>query len=394
MTITRRTFVQTGLGLAATGLTLPAGLALAQDKSELVLGATLPLSGVFAPSAAALNNGLQDYVKIINEQGGIDGRQIRYDVEDTGYKVDVAVSVFNKITARGTVNFFFGDSTGFAKVIAKDAARKGTILMSGNSFASELNDPASFPLYFMAGPDYSEQVFVLLRHIAQEKPGAKVAFVYSDSEFGRDPIAPSVAYAATLNLEIVSQIATPLGTVDVSTSVLKLRRATPDYTIFHGFTLAPIPDFITQAKGLGMETKFMGTYWAMDWSTVKQMGADANGFLGVVPYRYFFDEDSAAPLLAKARQLRTEYQQLAYVQGLLTAMLFFESAKRAIAAGKELTAANLKAALNSIENFDTGGLVGTPISVKGNSIPIARVYRYDAAKDTMVASSDWIDLSK
>jgi branched-chain amino acid transport system substrate-binding protein len=34
-------------------------------------------------------------------------------------------------------------------------------------------------------------VGILLRHIAKEKPGAKVAFVYSDTEFGRDPIEAS-----------------------------------------------------------------------------------------------------------------------------------------------------------------------------------------------------------
>nr|WP_082584450.1 ABC transporter substrate-binding protein [Noviherbaspirillum sp. Root189] len=367
---------------------------MAQAKPDLVIGASIPLSGIFAATAPSYNNAMQDYATLMNEQGGIAGRKLRYVAEDTGYKVDVSVAVFNKITSKENVNFYYGDSTGFTKTIASEVARKGSMIMSGTSFATELNDPKKHPLYFMPGPDYSEMVKILLRHIAKTTPKAKVALVYADNEFGRDPIASSVAYAKELGLNLVQQIATPPGTVDVSTEVLKLRRADPDYTIFHGYTLAPIPEFITQAKGLGMKTRFMGTVWSMDLTTVEKMGPGADGFMGVMPYRYYFDKEGSSPMLEKIRKLRPEYQQVGYTQGFLTAMLFAESAKRTLAAGKELNGTNLKAALNSIKDFDTGGLIGAPISVHGNSIPIGRVYQYDAKRNTIVAASDWIDLTK
>jgi branched-chain amino acid transport system substrate-binding protein len=97
-------------------------------------------------------------------------------------------------------------------------------------------------------------------------------------------------------------------------------------------------------------------------------------------------------MLDKIRQMRPEYQSTPYMQGFLTAMLFTEAAKRTLEAGKELTGANLKAALNSIKDFDTGGIIGVPISIPGNSIPVGRIYRYDAAKKTMQPASDWIKL--
>jgi branched-chain amino acid transport system substrate-binding protein len=78
------------------------------------------------------------------------------------------------------------------------------------------------------------------------------------------------------------------------------------------------------------------------------------------------------------------------MQGFLTAMLFTESARRTLAAGKPMTGQNLKAALNSIKDFDTGGIVGMPITITGNSVPYGRVYRYDAKANTVVAASDWI----
>ena len=73
-------------------------------------------------------------------------------------------------------------------------------------------------------------------------------------------------------------------------------------------------------------------------------------------------------------------------------MIYAETARRVLQDGKEMTAENLKAALNSIEDFDTGGLIGVPITIRGNSIPVGRIYRADAEAGKMVPASDWIVL--
>ncbi len=380
--------------LLAAGATLVAPLAAHAQASaeEIVIGGSIPMTGVFSFAGIGINAGISDYVKIVNDGGGIKGRKIKYVPEDTGYKVDVSVATFKKITSQNKVNLYYGDSTGFSKTINPELERNGAIMMAGASFATELNDPAKYPNQFLVGPDYTEMFGILLRHIAKEKPGAKVAFVYSDSEFGRDPIDSSEALAKKLGLSVPIKIMTPAGSVDVSGEVIKLRRAAPDYTIFHGYILAPIPEFITQGKQQGMTSKWMGTFWTMDSSTVMKMGEAGDGFMGVMPYRYYYDTSAKAPMLDKIRQMRPEYQSTAYIQGFLAAMLFTESAKRCIEAGKPLDGKNLKAALNSIKDFDTGGLIGVPITIKGNSIPVGRVYKADMKAQKMVAASDWISL--
>jgi branched-chain amino acid transport system substrate-binding protein len=381
--------------IVAAGAALAAPLgAYAQPGEDIVIGGSIPMTGVFAFAGIGINAGIADYVKIVNDGGGIKGRKLRYVPEDTGYKVDVSVATYKKITSQNKVNLYYGDSTGFSKTINPELDRSGQILMAGASFATELNDPAKYPNQFLVGPDYTEMIGILLRHIAKEKPGAKVAFVYSDSEFGRDPIESSEAAAKKLGLTVPVKIMTPAGSVDVSTEVIKLRRAAPDYTIFHGYVLAPIPEFVQQGKQMGMTTKWMGTFWTMDSSTVMKMGEAGDGFMGVMPYRYYYDTSAKAPMLEKIRALRPEYQSTAYTQGFLTAMLFTEAAKRTLDAGKPLDGKNLKAALNSIKDFDTGGLIGVPITIKGNSIPVGRVYRADMKAQKMVAASDWISLDK
>ena len=368
-----------------------AGIAQANDK-EIVIGGSIPMSGVFSFAGIGIHAGIQDYVKIINDSGGIEGYKLRYVPEDSGYKVDVSVAAFKKITSQNKVDFYYGDSTGFSKTINPELNRMDSILMSGASFATELNNPEKYPYQFLAGPDYTEMFSILLRYIAQEKPGAKVAFVYSDTEFGRDPIEASRKVAEDLGLKVALELMTPPGSVDVSTETAKMRRAKPDYTIFHGYILAPIPEFIEQARKMGLDTKFMGTFWTMDNSTVMQMGDVGDGFMGVMPYRYYYDESAPAPMLEKIREMRPEYQNVPYIQGFLSAMLYTESARRVLAEGKELTAENMKAALNTIKDFDTGGLIGVPITISGNSIPVGRIYQADASKGQMVPVSDWIVL--
>ena len=381
------------LGAAAAGaaaLTHPLSV-LAQAADEIVIGGSIPMTGVFAFAGVGINAGIEDYVKIVNEAGGIAGRKVRYVPEDTGYKVDVSVATFKKITSQNKVNLYYGDSTGFAKTINPELERNGNILMAGASFASELNDPKKYPHQFLVGPDYTEMFGILLKHIAKEKPGAKVTFVYSDSEFGRDPIEKSEAEAKRLGLSVPIKIMTPAGSVDVSTEVIKLRRAKPDYTIFHGYILAPIPEFITQGKQQGMTSQWMGTFWTMDNSTVMKMGPDGDGFMGVMPFRYYYDTEPA-PMLEKIRAMRPEYQSVPYMQGFVAAMLFLESAKRCLEAKKPLTGDNMKAALNSLKDFDTGGVIGVPITITGNSIPVGRVYKADMKAQKMLPASDWIRL--
>lgn len=378
-----------------TALLAAAGIALApaaQAQEDIVIGGSIPMSGVFAFAGIGVHAGIQDYLKIVNDAGGIKGRKFKYVFEDTAYKPDVSVAAFKKITGGNKVNLYYADSTAFSRTINPELERMGSIMMAGASFATEINDPKKYPYQFIAGPDYSEQIGILLRHIAKEKPGAKVAIVYSDSEFGRDPVDEFRATAKKLGLTVAAEIQTAPGSVDVSTEVIKLRRSDPDYTIFHGYVLAPIPEFVTQMKKSGAKSHFMGTFWTMDSSTVMKLGEAGEGFMGVMPYRYYYDTSAKSPMLDKIRQMRPEYQPTPYLQGFLTTMLFVEAAKRTIEAGKPLDAKNLKAALNSIKNFDTGGLIGVPITIRGNSIPVGRIYKADMKAQKMVPASDWIHL--
>ena len=377
---------------ALMAIGLLSGAVQAADKKDIVLGGSIPLTGVFAFAGVGVHAGITDSVKVINENGGIEGHKLVYVPEDTAYKVDASVAAFKKITSQYDVNLYYGDSTAFSKTISSEVDRSGKMVLTGASFASELNDPIKYPNIFIPGPTYTDMIVILLEYIAKEKPGAKVGLIHSETEFGRDPVEGAKAKAKELGLDMNLVISTAPGGVDVSTEVLKMRRANPDFVIFHGYVLAPIPEFISQARSMGLKTKFMGTFWSMDNSMVGKMGEVADGFMGVMPYNYYFSKQAYAPMLDKIRSMRNTYQSNAYMQGFFSTMMLAEASRNVIKAGKELNGANIKAGLHAIKDFDTGGIIGIPVTVKGNSVPIGRVYQYDLSKEQMVPSSDWIRL--
>jgi branched-chain amino acid transport system substrate-binding protein len=390
-----------GGGLTAAGLTalgVPLRTAIAQS-GDIVVGAAPPISGVFAFAGVGLNAGLNDYCEWRNTKGGIAGRKVRYISEDSGYKVDQSVAIFKKIMASDKPPVFYGDSTGWAKSIAPEVSSLGTVLTCSPSFSSDLADPVKVPYYFMAGPTYAAMLEILIEYVERNTRGAtkpSLALVYSDTEFGRDPIAAAKAKAQKAGIPIALEIVTKPGAVDVSAEMIKMRRAKPDYVIFHGYVLAPIPEFIKQMREAGLTSQCMGTIWSMDKSTLDNMGAAGDGFLGVMPYRYSFDH-TVTPTMALMREFGSRkpnnpWQTIFYTSGWLVGMIFDEVLTRTIAAKKPLTGPNMKASLESIDKWDTGGIFGVPVSLKTHSIPVGRVYKVDVAGRNIVANSDWITI--
>ncbi|MBW7472142.1 ABC transporter substrate-binding protein [Marinobacter sp. F4218] len=388
-----------GLGSLVAALTVAAP-ALAQDKEPIVFGGSIPLSGVFAFAGVHLHAGLTDYTSWINSQGGINGHPVKYVMEDTGYEVDRSVAAFKKITGSNTVPVYYGDSTGFMKTIASELNSRGTTLMSGASFATALTDNEQYPYQFIPGPNYSQMFGIILEYIASQGEGGEkptVAFVYSDTEFGKDPIENGKEKAAELGIDVVEEIVTKPGSVDVSAEVLKLRRVRPDYVVFHGYVLSPINEFMVQMRQMGLDTQFMGTFWSSDKLIIDKMGADADGYMGVMPYNYY-DSQESGPMLdalrAQAEKSDPEagYRPTGYMQGWFNAMVWTEVVKRTLDAGKELNAENMAASLASIKDWDTGGIIGVPVTAKNMSFPVGRIWRVNAEEGRYEPVSDWIQL--
>ena len=366
---------------------------LAQAGEVIKIGAAQPITGRFAFAGTKIHEGLSDYVTHINEKGGIGGKKVEYIFEDTEYKVDKAVAIFKRIMAKDNPLVFYGDSTGLGKAVAPTIKEKYKCFYGSTSFSSELADRGNNPFVFVSGPTYSDMVGILLKYISQKKPGARVAFFYSNTEFGKDPIPYGKKMAKQLGLKLVADLVDKPGAVDVTPAVLELKRKKADYVIIHGFVLSPVPALLKGCKDMGVKVVPMATFWGMGNMVLGKLGPLAEGFTGVMPYTYYWYD---VPALQEMKAFNAKHhpdvkhRTTYYTQGWFTGMIFEEALRRADKAGK-LTGEGLSEALATIKNWDVGGLTA-PVTFKNNKIPVAKVWQANVQKKIFEPISDWIYL--
>lgn len=395
--ISRRKLVQ-AIGAAATIGPLTVGSSHAQvHKGDIVIGAAQPITGVFAFAGAAMNNGLGDFVEWKNANGGVAGQKLRYVAEDSGFKVDQAAAIFKKIMASEKPSFFYCDGTPCVKAVAQDAIASGHVMTTSTSLAASVADPVKMPQHFVPSPTYPRLHEILMEHIARTSQGAAtkptIAYVYADTEFGRDGIPGGKARAEKLGLPIVAEIVTKQSGVDVTTEVAQLRRARPDIVIFQGYILAPMPEFVRQMREAGLNPQIMGTAWGLDKPAYDALAALGVRLTGVSAYRYGHED---APMInamrAHAAKARPDMKHISpfYISSWLCGMTFAEIAERCIKANKPLTLPNMKVALESMKDWDSGGVTGLLVDLSSHQIPSGRMYSYDPEKKVMEPAGSWI----
>lgn len=391
--------------LVGVGTALSLGLSAPAMAQEIVWSAHLGLTGAGAYAAKFALDGFTDYVEWKNANGGIRGRPIKLLSEDTTFKVDVGVAGFKRLMAeRPETLVVSGDSTGFVQGTSPENNERFKRLMTSTSFASEFADIKKYPYHFIAGPSYLDMFGVLLKFIKDDYKGSgmpKLAIVHSTLEFGRDPIEGAVKRAKEMGIDVVLVNQTKVVEVDVGPVALTVRQANPDYTIFHGYAYTTWPEVVKLAKDYGMKSKFLVTVWSSDIPALQKIGPSIDGLIGVTPYAYS-TTGATAPMLKAIDEMNRKrdpkydgYPTNGYMQSWLDAMLAAKAAEMVIDAKQPLNGDNMKAALETLKGWDTGGIFGVPVDIKDHKMAIGRVWRYEAKQGQPVKPipiSDWIRL--
>jgi branched-chain amino acid transport system substrate-binding protein len=369
----------------------PFSIAIAQKLPTIC--AVHPFTGRFAFAGIEGSAAMQDVVDMTNEAGGINGKKIQYYWADGEYKDDVGIAAFKRLYAQYTPQVMFGQSTGMTKALGPEIKSRYKVLYSAYTMTSEAANPKENPYLFIAAPTYAEQFGVLLKYIAKEKPGANIAFFYSDTEFGREPIPAGREMCKKMGLNVVAEEVSQVGGVDLTTQILDMKAKKVDYCIFQGFVSNPIATVIKQSKDYGLNAKFMGTFWSTEKQLLNELGPLAGEYVGVSAYSFFYQDD--LPMMKKIKEWTKkkyptiEYRSQSYMQNFMTTLLFVESFKRADKMKDGITEGNMVQAFQSIKNYDVGGLM-PPVTIKDNSIPVGRVYRGNASTMKFDPVSDWI----
>ena len=156
------------------------------SDTEIKVGNTMPYSG---PASAYGNIGKaqQAYFKMINDQGGVNGRKINYITLDDGYSPPKTVEMTRRLIEQEQVLLLFsplGTPPNSATVKYVNARKVPHLFLATG--ASKWNDPKGAPWTTGFQPNYQSEAAVYGQHIMKTKPGAKIAVIYQNDDFGKD----------------------------------------------------------------------------------------------------------------------------------------------------------------------------------------------------------------
>lgn len=180
-----------GLG-AAVGFSIVASAAAAQESgvtdTTVKIGIVQPFSGpASAYSQIAYTN--EAYVKMINDTGGVCGRQIELIMYDDGYSPPKTVEQTRKLVESDQVFLIFnGLGTPTNSAIHKYMNAKQVPQLFVATGASKFGDPGNFPWTMGWQPNYIAEGTIYARYILQNYPDGKIGILYQNDDYGKDYI--------------------------------------------------------------------------------------------------------------------------------------------------------------------------------------------------------------
>jgi branched-chain amino acid transport system substrate-binding protein len=193
MMLSRQKLRIAAFSTAVIAFAATSGGALAQKKydtgatdTEIKLGNIMPYSG--PASAYGVIGKIEDaYFKMINEQGGINGRKINFISYDDSYSPPKAVEQARKLVESDEVLLLFGPlGTPSNSAIQKYANSKKVPQLFVATGATKFGDYKDFPWTMGWQPPYQSEGRIYAKYLLKEKPDAKVAIMYQNDDFGKD----------------------------------------------------------------------------------------------------------------------------------------------------------------------------------------------------------------
>jgi len=178
---------------AALAVALSASSAYAQKKydtgasdTEIKIGQTNPFSGP-ASAYATIGKTQAAYIKMINDQGGVNGRKINLIQYDDAYSPPKAVEQVRKLVESDEVLLTFqllGTPSNAA--VQKYLNSKKVPQLFAATGASKFTDPKNFPWTMGFNPNYFVEGRIYGQYILKEHPNAKIGVLYQNDDLGKD----------------------------------------------------------------------------------------------------------------------------------------------------------------------------------------------------------------
>ena len=333
------------LALSAAAVTLSASMvsvAYAQAKEQF-----FPIlsyrTGAYAPNGVPFANGYVDYLKMINARdGGIGGVKITYEECETGYATDRGVECYERLKGKGPTgaSVIHPLSTGITFALTdKSHTDKIPIITAGYGRADSV-DGQVFKYNFPLGGTYWGASDMLIQHLGKKEGGVdklkgkKIALVYHDSPYGKEPIALLQERAKMHGYELSLLPVTHPG-VEQKATWLQIRQNRPDYVLLWGWGVMNSTS-IKEAVAVGYpRDKMYGVWWAGAEPDVRPAGDGAKGYNALTfmapAGQGKVHQDVLKHVYDKGQGTgdKKEVGEVLYNRGLVAAMMSVEGVKRA-----------------------------------------------------------------
>ena len=406
--MTFRKFVLNASLLATAALS--AGAAMAQAKEQF-----FPLlsyrTGAYAPNGIPWANGKQDYIKLINARdGGVNGVKLTFEECETNYATDRGVECYERLKSRPGVALFDPQSTGITFALTDKAQADKIPLLTLGYGLSVAQDGLAFRYNFPLMGSYWTGADILIQHLAKKEGGwdklrgKKIALVYHDSPFGKEPI-PLLQEREKMHGFQLSLIPVTAPGVEQKAAWLQVRQQRPDYVLLWGWGVMNSTS-LKEAQATGYpRDKMYGVWWAGAEPDVKDVGEGAKGYNALALNGYGTQSKVIQDIMkhvhgkGQGTGPKDEVGSVLYTRGLVIQMLSVEAVRRAqerFGKGKVMTPEQVRWGLENLaldqKRLDALGFTDLmrPLSTScadhmGSTW--ARVHTWDGSKWGF--SSDW-----
>jgi branched-chain amino acid transport system substrate-binding protein len=212
---------------------LSASSAYAQKKydtgasdTEIKIGQTVPFSGAYSVYAN-IGKTQAAYMKMINDQGGINGRKINLIQYDDAYSPPKTVEQVRKLVEGDEVLFTFQIiGTAANAAVQKYLNGKKIPQLLASTGASKFTDPKNFPWTMGYNPNYFVEGKIYGQYILKEHPDAKIGILMQNDDMGKDYVGGlKAALGDKAAKMIVAETSYEVSDPTIDSQVLKIKDA-------------------------------------------------------------------------------------------------------------------------------------------------------------------------
>lgn len=396
--------------LGAQGL-----MATSAVAQEQYLPAMVYRTGQFAPLGVPWADGKLDYFKLVNAKGGINGVKLKYEECETAYDTARGVECYERMkAANGGAPGFDTQSTGITFAVTDRAPGDKIPVITPGYGLSQSVDGSVFEWNFPLLGTYWTAADSIVQDILKKEKGSlkgkKIALVYHDSPYGKEPIPLLQKRAAKEGFELMLLPVTAPG-VEQKSTWLQIRQQRPDYVLLWSAGVMT-PTAVREAQSTGYaRDKIYAVWWGGSDHDVKEIGQGAKGYNTVTIHntaaRGTVHEEIKKEIYDKGQGSSANASilgQLAHTRGMVIAMLQIEAIRTAqekFGKGKPVTPEQVRWGL---ENLDLSEARLTELGFKDIVRPIKtscanhlgddwqRIAQWDGSKFSVV--SDWYQADK